>query len=660
MLGARTNTTVRITDNDKGMSIEFPNYWAREDEGSVMVGVVRGDDGDFPVSVEIISSDTTAQAGSDYVGITNALTFATGEKVKLVSLPMLNDGATEANETFRLYLTNAAAGGVLGTPRTATVTVFDNDPGIGFWRNVVYAHEDQGGALLTVIRGNDQLLGPFQVEYTVTNLTTSAEDHGATDGVLEFAAGQMSQTLWIPIVQDALAEADERIQITLRNPSNGMGLAVVANIRATVTICDVTGMDANRFASVEKLPNGLMRLGLTASANKRFSPYYSLFPLGTSRDLISWEHVAFPGLSNAASWPVVSVDLEGTTEGQAFWRLARTNLIAPCMAPTGPYAVGKVYRLLTDPSRRNRFQISTNGTTMFCVWYPAVPAARQLPAPFEEESGASDPTWFGSSTWLDRAPRFVSYSFRDAPLLKTQAPYPILLYTHGGGGCSHNDCPEMAENLASHGYLVISVDHWDAWGFVWPDGTVFKRVGDVTLEAAGLPDRIRDLAFLLDQLPGFNQSDAILAGAFDFGRIAVAGWSWGGPTAGEFCRVDERCRAAISFDIGLSEHAPELVRLGLQKPSLMFNGPDNSSQTFFTKAISDAYWTQISDMTHNDFSSWYWWNTPGGVPSRREAWQAMHACILSFLDRYLKGQNDGLLDGNPSTKYRRLVNFKRK
>jgi hypothetical protein len=92
----------------------------------------------------------------------------------------------------------------------------------------------------------------------------------------------------------------------------------------------------------------------------------------------------------------------------------------------------------------------------------------------------------------------------------------------------------------------------------------------------------------------------------------------------------------------------------------MLNGPDNTSQVLFSKAISDAYWTQITGMTHNDFSAWYWWNSPGSVPSRREAWRAMHACILSFLDKYLKGQNDGLLDGNPSATYPRLVNFKRK
>jgi hypothetical protein len=92
----------------------------------------------------------------------------------------------------------------------------------------------------------------------------------------------------------------------------------------------------------------------------------------------------------------------------------------------------------------------------------------------------------------------------------------------------------------------------------------------------------------------------------------------------------------------------------------MLNSTANGSSQLFSKAVTNAYWVQVTDMTHDDFCSYYWCISPGSVPSRREAWRAMHACIVSFLDKYLKGQNDGLLDGNPSATYRRLVNFKRK
>jgi hypothetical protein len=394
VLGTRTNATVRIADNDKGLSFEFANYWVREDEDLVLIGVVRGDDGNFPITVDVNTTDGTAQSGLDYTGATNTLSFAAGEKVKLFTVPILNDGLKEASETFRLYLTNAIGGAVLGTPRIATVTILDNDPGIGFQRNFVYAHEDQGGALLTVLRGNDQLLAPFQVEYAITNLTTSAEDHGGTNGVLEFAAGQMNQVLWIPVVADALAEVDERLQVTLRNPTGGLELGTASN--ATVTICDATGTVANRFASIEHLPNSALRLGLTAQLHSRFSPYYSLFPLETSRDLSVWEPLDLLSLANTVTPPLLVLDLDGASESQRFYRLAHTNLITPGLPPAGPYAVGKVGRLITDPTRRNRFQCSTNGSFPFWVWYPAVPRAGQVPAPMEDQPLALDPACWGT------------------------------------------------------------------------------------------------------------------------------------------------------------------------------------------------------------------------------------------------------------------------
>ena len=146
--------------------------------------------------------------------------------------------------------------------------IVDNDPGIGFRMRTVYAHEDQGPVELIVLRGTDQLLGPFQVEYAITNLTASTADYATTNGILEFAAGQMSTALWIPLVNDGLAEADERLQVTLQNPTDGMVLGAATNVTSTVTNCDATGMEPNRFASVDRSPNGVIRLGLIGRTHK--------------------------------------------------------------------------------------------------------------------------------------------------------------------------------------------------------------------------------------------------------------------------------------------------------------------------------------------------------------------------------------------------------
>jgi hypothetical protein len=61
VLGTLTTATVRITDNDKGLAFEFASYSVAEDAGSVLIGVVRTDDGNLPVSVDYFTTASTAR-----------------------------------------------------------------------------------------------------------------------------------------------------------------------------------------------------------------------------------------------------------------------------------------------------------------------------------------------------------------------------------------------------------------------------------------------------------------------------------------------------------------------------------------------------------------------------------------------------------------------
>src|SRR5439155_21496635 len=135
VLGLLTNATVRIADNDTGLQFEFARYSVSEDAGSVLIGVVRGDDGDFPVTVDYATSDVTATASTDYAQASGAIYFAAGENVKPFAVPIVNDSGKEVNKVFGLTLSNATGGAVLGSLKTATVTIVDNDPGVQFESN---------------------------------------------------------------------------------------------------------------------------------------------------------------------------------------------------------------------------------------------------------------------------------------------------------------------------------------------------------------------------------------------------------------------------------------------------------------------------------------------------------------------------------------------
>ncbi len=84
VLGTRTTATISVTDSDVGISFQFATYSVAEDAGAVLIGVVRGDDGTLPVTVDWATTDLTATNGLDYVGISNTLSFGPTERLKFL------------------------------------------------------------------------------------------------------------------------------------------------------------------------------------------------------------------------------------------------------------------------------------------------------------------------------------------------------------------------------------------------------------------------------------------------------------------------------------------------------------------------------------------------------------------------------------------------
>lgn len=75
-----------------------------------------------PVTVTYATSSGSATAGSDFVGATGTLTFAPGETSKTITVVVLGDTATEANETFTVLLSNPVGATVVDGTGTGTIT----------------------------------------------------------------------------------------------------------------------------------------------------------------------------------------------------------------------------------------------------------------------------------------------------------------------------------------------------------------------------------------------------------------------------------------------------------------------------------------------------------------------------------------------------------
>jgi len=652
VLGLRTNATVRITDNDTGLQFEFGAYSGAEDAGSVLIGVLRGDDGNFPVTVDYAATNGTATAGVDYRDTSGTLTFAPGEKVKLFTVPILNDGLKEANKTFRLTLSNPAGGGVLGSLKTATVTIVDNDPGIQFEFNQYWVQENEATLTVKVLRGNDVDLPLFTVDYATTNLTAIAgQDYTETRGTLTFAAGETVKTITVPIEYDEQQEANKGFRLTLSNPSAGLVLG--PNARANVTILDMTGTVAHRFDRIAMLPDQSVQLLLGGGVHKRFKDYFDLYPIEVSTNLVDWTPLTTLQRTNSSTNAFTYTDTQAGTSGMRFYRTVTNHLITAMLKPTGPRPVGMVTRLLTDPTRRNRYGISTNGSFMVSIWYPAVPESGKLPVSFEDPALWHDPGWLGTA--FDREPYFVSHALPGAPCATEGGPCPIVLYSPGWTAARYG-AAEKAENLASHGYVVASLDHFDATQTVFPDGTYLR--GDTSVMSnAGFQDRVRDLLFVLGELARWNDTDPAFAGRLDLTKVAAMGMSWGGGVAGEFGRIDDRVKAVVLLDAYL-QNADDLVRLGLSKPFIGMYSTELGGETgLFNKATRDAVRFLISSTGHLNFDDWYWYSYADKVGAGREAARTINVYTLWFLNKYLKGSSDPM----PAlADYPRVINFKQK
>ena len=146
--------------------------------------------------------------------------------------------------------------------------------------------------------------------------------------------------------------------------------------------------------------------------------------------------------------------------------------------PTGPYPAGVRDFALTDPSRTGMFQDAPEQPRKLAVrvWYPAetVEGCEVLPY-FSRLEAETTARGLGDASPL--GPRFFPYllysdthSYVDAPLRAGANNMPTVIFSHGYRGFKGQNTILM-EHLASHGYIVYSVQHtYESSPTVFPDG----------------------------------------------------------------------------------------------------------------------------------------------------------------------------------------------
>ncbi|WP_079143747.1 alpha/beta hydrolase family protein [Streptomyces luteocolor] len=282
---------------------------------------------------------------------------------------------------------------------------------------------------------------------------------------------------------------------------------------------------------------------------------------------------------------------------------ADAGLTLTLPAPTGPYPTGVTTLYLVDRSRRDPW---TPGIPvrelMVTVFYPARdvrgrPVARQMTRAAARLFGAIDASVHrlppSGVDWAATA----THSHPDAPARAGR--WPVLLYSPGGGD-PRTLGTGLAEELASHGRVVLTVDHpGDTSEVEFPvpmrgrkrvRETVFRT--DPRLDARQfrtmIDTRVADLRFVLDQVAeaaAGRPADAAgrpvprwLGRALDPCRVGLYGHSAGGTAVALAMDEDRRVAAAVTME-GFLDEAPEapgregplfpVARHGTDRPLLL-------------------------------------------------------------------------------------------
>ena len=223
-----------ILDDDEPPTVSIAGTSGAEDVGELAFAVALSARSLTGVTVDYASMDGTAVAGNDYDAVEGTLTFAAGEVWKTIRVPVIDDALDEADEeTFAVAL-SAPTGATLDAG-TATGTIRDDDEPPALSVADAAGDEDVGELEFAVT-----LSAPSGIEVSASYATkdgtaTAGGDYAAATGTLVFAPGEVSRTIRVAILDDALHEADEEtFELTLARLAN----ATPADVSATGTIRD--------------------------------------------------------------------------------------------------------------------------------------------------------------------------------------------------------------------------------------------------------------------------------------------------------------------------------------------------------------------------------------------------------------------------------------
>ena len=289
--------------------------------------------------------------------------------------------------------------------------------------------------------------------------------------------------------------------------------------------------------------------------------------------------------------------------------------------PTGSYSIGRTEYDWIDDTRIDALSDIPNEKRelLIWIWYPTITTQQRSTIPYLPSAWANAHNQDqGTGKFLEHDFSSIqTHSFANIPFAKEQDAFPVIIMQPGMGPVIA-DYTVFAENLASHGYIVVGINEtYTSNIVVFPDQRIVPRSHKGTIPDDADPttanqdaNRIEkvwadDVLFVMNKLEHISTDpSSVFYSKLDLAHIGVFGHSFGGATAVRICETDARCKAGADLDGTIFSEDMEYT---ISKPFLFIAedecGKDCSTMhQLYLSASNEAYYLSVEGTKHFNLS----------------------------------------------------------
>ncbi len=302
-----------------------------------------------------------------------------------------------------------------------------------------------------------------------------------------------------------------------------------------------------------------------------------------------------------------------------------TELSVELPRPTGNYKIGTVSLPFIDKERPGIYsngQRSQYREFMIQIWYPAKIGTNGETSVYYDPITAQFISNFFPAFRYEYGSILKTHAIVGAKITGGHERFPVLLFSPGQGSV-YGSYQSILEDLASHGYIVIGVNHPNISAVtVFPDGHYYPYTPskfDIQPpttpeeleeyyyhESELLEEAVLDLQCIIKQLSCLDRNPKLpFTGRMKFWRLGCFGHSFGGAASVQTCIKSRAVSAAINMDGALWGDG---YKHRIFKPMMLMTPNYSSAQQpvsyeiLWNNLLNDSFFIKVQNTGHQNFS----------------------------------------------------------